>query len=142
MSILDYHFRVLVENAPDYYYKGIQTDVADPDVVDPANPGLVHRDYVVEKTYDNVPTAVATLLNITSNVGSAIVNDIISILADQNDIKHVRVSVVRQDSDSALSILAEEKVLGNYSGTPDGFTLEIEIAEFSVAAAGTELVEV
>jgi len=142
MSILDYHFRVRVEDAPDYYYKGIQTDVADPNVVDPANPGFVHRHYVVEKIVDTVPTAVATLLDITTNVGSAIVDDVTSIVADPDDTKFCLVSVVRDDGTGLLEIQVQEKVLGNYGETPAGKTWECDIQEFSVVAAGTELVEV
>ena len=142
MSILDYHFRVRVENAPDYYYKGIQTDVVDPSVVDPANPGLVHRDFVVERITDNVPEAVAVLLDITTNVGSAIVDDVTSIVADPDDTKFALVSVIRDDGTGVLEIQVQEKVLGNYGGTPAGKTWECDVAEFSVVAAGTELVEV
>lgn len=142
MSILDYYFRVRVENAPDYYFKGVQTDVVDPTVKDPADPGAVHRDFVVERITDNIPIAVAALLDITTNVGSAIVDDVTSIVADPTDTKYALVSVVRDDITELLEIQVQEKVLGNYAGTPEGKTWECDIAEFSVVAAGTELVEV
>ncbi|MHA1806198.1 MAG: hypothetical protein ACTSX2_01325 [Candidatus Thorarchaeota archaeon] len=142
MSIIDYHVRARVENAPDYYYREVQTDVLDFSFVDPANPGLVHRDRVLERTTDNEPTAVAAGLNITTNVGSVIVDDVTAITADPDDTKYVKVSVVRDDASTLLEIQVEEKVLGNYSGTPEGKTLECEIKEFSLVAAGTDLVEV
>jgi len=142
MSIIDYHVRARVENAPDYYYREVQTDVLDFSFVDPANPGFVHRDRVLERTTDNEPTAVAAGLNITTNVGSAIVDDVTAVGADPDDTKYVKVSVVRDDASTLLEIQVEEKVLGNYSGTPEGKTLECEIKEFSLVAAGTDLVEV
>ena len=67
-------------------------------------------------------------------------DDLTAIVADPTDIKYVRVSVIRNDGDASLSVMVEEKVLGNYSGVPDAFTLECEIAEFSLIAAGTALV--
>jgi hypothetical protein len=140
--IYDFHFRVRIENTPDYYHYGIQTDQIDDSAVDPGNPSAPHSDYVIQKFVENVPTATASGLNITTNVGSAIVDDMTAIIADPTDIKYVQVSVIRDDSDASLSILVEEKVLGNYSGVPDDFTLESIINEFSLAAAGTDLVEV
>lgn len=142
MSIFDYHIRVRVEDSPDYYYREIQTDVLDATVKDPGNPTAVHRDYALEQVKDNEPTATASGLDITTNVGSAIVNDVTSITADPDDTKYVKVSVVRDDTTTDLEIQVEEKVLGNYSGTPAGKTLECEIKEFSLVAAGTALVEV
>lgn len=141
MTIIDYHFRVLVEDAPDYYYKGIQTDVIDSNVVDPANPGFPHRDFVVEFQRVNTPTAVASGLDITANVGSVIVDDVTSIVADPDNTKFCLVSVIRDDITALLEIQVQEKVLGNYGTTPDGKTWECDIAEFSVVAAGTDLVE-
>ena len=141
MSISDYKFRVRVEDAPDYYYRGIQTDVVDPTVKDPANPGNVHRDFMVERITDTDPTAEATGLDITSNVGTVIVDDITSITADPNDIKYCLVSVVRDNASSLLEIQVQEKVLGNYAETPEDKTWECDIAEFSVIAAGSTLVK-
>jgi hypothetical protein len=142
MSILDYHIRVRVENSPDYYYREVQTDEIDATAKDPGNPTAVHRDYVLEDIKDNEPTATASGLDITTNVGSAIVNDVTAITADPDDIKYVKVSVVRDDTSGDLEIQIEEKVLGNYSGTPAGKTFECEVKEFSLVAAGTDLVEV
>ena len=140
--IYDFHIRIRVNDTPDYYYFAVQTDVLDPDAVDPGNPGAPHHDFTILKYTENTPTAVASGLNITTNVGSAIVDDITAITADPTDIKYVKVSVMRKDDDGVLSILVEEKVLGNYSGVPDDYTLECEITQFSLAAAGTDLVEV
>jgi hypothetical protein len=140
--IYDFHFRVRVDDTPDYYYYGIQTDAVDSDAKDPGNSGATHHDFTVLQFKENEPTAVASGLDITTNVGSAIVDDVTAITADPDDIKYIRVSVVRDDTSGNLEIQVEEKVLGNYSGTPEGKTLEYEIKEFSLVAAGTDLVEI
>ena len=56
MSIVNYHFRIRVEDTPDYYYRGIQTDVMDESAVDPSNPGAPVKDYVVEMKRDAEPS--------------------------------------------------------------------------------------
>lgn len=142
MSIIDYHVRVVVEGPTQHYFRIIQTDVVDETVKETGNEAEVHRDFAVELNESTVPTATSALLAITTNVGSVIVDDVTNITADPDDTKFVQISVVRKDSDSVLSILAEEKVLGNYAGVPSGYELEQIINEFSVVAAGTALVEV
>lgn len=140
MSIVNYHFRVLVENSPDYYYRGIQTDVMDADVVDPANPGNVHRDYVVEMKREAEPLTNAVGLVIHCDVGSAIVDDQTVIVADVSNIKYCLVSLVRDDVSGLLEIQVQEKVLGNYADTPDGKEWLCDIGEYSLEANGTDLV--
>lgn len=140
--ILDNKVRIVVEDTPVRYYREVQTDVINDTIVDPAFPGLPVRDFVVERIEENVPTAVAALLQITTNVGSAIVNDITNIVADPAETKFVKVSVIRDNGTEALEILVEEKTTGVYAGVPVGKTLEKIINEFSVVAAGTDLVEV
>jgi len=142
MSIINYEVRIRVADSPFYYYREIQTDVIDDTIVDPANPAAAVSDFVVEDEHENKPTADATLLDITANVGSAIVNDVTSIVADPDDTKFCLVSVVRDDGTSLLEIQVQEKVLGNYGSTPAGKTWECDIAEFFVVAAGTALVKV
>jgi hypothetical protein len=140
--IKDYHARIVVEDTPFRYYREIQTDVVNESIVDPATPAIPVRDFVVEECPETIPTAVAVLLQITTNVGSAIVNDLTNIVADPAETKFVRVSVIRDDGTGALEVLVEEKTTGVYAGVPVGKTLEQIINEFSVVAAGTDLVEV
>jgi len=140
--ILDYSIRVAVEGPSLHYYRTIQTDAVDNTAKEPGNEVEVHRDFVIEHIEDNVPTSTASLLAITSNVGSAIVDDVTNVTADPDNAKFVRISVIRDDTSGDLEILAEEKVLGDYSGVPSGKDLEQIINEFSVVAAGTTLVEV
>lgn len=142
MSILDSHVRIRVVNAPDYYYREIQTDTVDDTIVDPAFPARPVADFAIEEQRPNVPTAVPTGLDITADVGSAIVADVTSIVADPDDTKFCLVSVIRDDITSLLEIQVQEKVLGNYGDTPAGKTWECDIAEFFVVAAGTTLVVV
>lgn len=142
MPITDYNVRIVVETTPLTYYRKIQTDVFDSTITDPANPGIAVRDFVISSTEDNVPTATSSLLAITSNVGSAIINDVTNVVADPSDTKTVQISIVRVDATSALEILAREKTTENYADIPAGKTLEQHIKEFQVAAAGTVLTEV
>lgn len=141
MTIQDNFVRIRVEDAPDYFYREVQTDVIDPSIVDPANPSFPVSGFVIEDQQINEPTAVASGLDITTNVGSAIVDDVTSITADPDNTKFCLVSVVRDDITSLLEVQVQEKVLGNYAPTPDDKTWECDVAEFSVVAAGTDLVE-
>lgn len=143
MSIIDYHARVIGEGGAlgVHEFRAIQTDVIDAALVS-NDPGSTSRDFVIESQEVNVPIAVAALLDITTNVGSAIVNDVTSIVADPTNTKFVLVSVVRDDGTGLLEIQVQEKTTGSYAPTPAGKTWECDIAEFSVSAAGTALVEV
>lgn len=140
MSIVNYHFRIRVEDTPDYYYRGIQTDVMDESAVDPSNPGAPVKDYVVEMKRDAEPSTNPVGLVIHCDVGSAIIDDQTVIVADPTDIKYCLVSLVRDDVSTLLEIQVQEKVLGNYAETPDDKTWLCDIGEYSLAANGTDLV--
>lgn len=142
MTIIDNHVRIRVDDTPFYYYLEVQTDVIDDSIVDPANPTAAVSDFIIEESIINKPTAVAAGLDITVNVGSAIVNDVTSIVADPDDTKFALVSVVRDDGTGILEIQVQEKVLGNYASTPTDKTWECDIQEFSVIANGSNLVAV
>lgn len=140
MSIVNYHFRILVEDTPDYYYRGIQTDVIDESAVDPSNPGAPVKDYVVEVKRDAEPGTYASGLVIHCDVGSAIVDDQTVITADVSNIKYCLVSLVRDNVSGLLEIQVQEKVLGNYAETPDDKEWLCDIGEYSLEANGTDLV--
>lgn len=143
MSILDYHVRLRIQDSPDYYYFARQTDVLDVSAVDPANPSFPVLDFVILAHEEPTPiTAVAAGLDITTNVGSAIIDDVTSIVADPDDTKFCLVSIVRDNASQLLEVQVQEKVLGNYAETPDDKTWECDVSEFSLVAAGTDLVEV
>jgi hypothetical protein len=143
MSIQDYHVRLRIQDSPDYYKVLIQTDVLDVNAVDPDNPTFPVLDFVIlDDDEPTVITAVPTGLDIQTDVGSAVVGDITSIVADPDDTKFCLVSVVRDNASQLLEVQVQEKVLGNYADTPDDKTWECDVAEFSVVAAGTDLVEV
>lgn len=139
--IPNYHFRVRVENNPDYYYRSIQTDVIDENAKDPANPGNVHKDFCIEYTRINEPTSTGSGLTIHADVGSAIVDDQTVVTADLNDVKYFLVSVVRDEITNVLEILVREKVLGNYAEVPVDKIFEQDIDEYLVVANGTDLVK-
>jgi len=141
MAITDYLVRIVVETTPFTYYKETQTDILDATITDPGNPGTPVRDFVVEGREDNIPTATASGLVITANVGSAVVNDQTTITADPTDIKTVQVSVVRNDTTSLLEIVVRSKLTGEYSDF-SGVTLVEHIKEFQVVANGTVLTEI
>ncbi len=146
MTILDYHVRIVVEETPPHFYREVQTDVLDNTIVDPSFPTQSVRDFVIEKVVDNVPTCVGnspTDLTIRTNVGSVIVNDDYLVEADPNDQKFILMAIARDDGTGLLEILAFEKLTEaeQYPDTPDGKTVEKNLKEFSVVAAGTVLVE-
>lgn len=141
MSILDYSVRIVCKSVPREYYRELQTDVLDDTITCPSHPGTPVSDFAIEKTENTVPTSVAASLQITTNIGTAVVNDIHNVTADPTNTKYVRISAIRDDGTNALEVLAEEKVLGEYGGVPGGKTLEVIINEFFVVAAGTDLVE-
>ncbi len=144
MKIIDYHVRVVVEGPSQHYFRTIQTDKFDTTIKESGNETETHRDFVIEKEIQNVPTCVGNSpsdLKIRTNVGSAIVNDDYTVTADPDDKKWIKMSVVRDDTSTDLEIVAFEKVLGDYDDTPSGKTLIKDLKEFSVVAAGTVLVE-
>lgn len=144
MDILNYHVRVTVEESPPHHYHEVHTDVVDESMVDPAFPSTAVRDLVIESIGINVPTCVGNVpgdLKIRTNVGSAIENDDYVVTADPSDKKYIKISIARDDGTNLLEILAFEKTTGEYGGTPAGKTIEKDLKEFSVVAAGIVLVE-
>lgn len=103
------------------------------------------RDFVIERQSNNIPTCVGNSpvdLTIRTNVGDAIVNDDYAVTADADDKKFIKMSIARDDGTGILEILAFEKLEGSaYADPPSGKTVEKDLKEFSVVAAGTVLVE-
>jgi len=144
--IIDYNIRVVVEGgSPNpHYYRATQTDIIDETAKESGLEGSTHRDFVVEFTSTNQPTCVMNSpsdLKIRTNVGSAIVNDDYTATAHESDKKFFKMSLVRDNTSGLLEILAFTKTTGNYGSMPSGKTLEFDLKEFSVVAAGTVLVE-
>lgn len=142
MNILDYHVRTVIEESPFHYYRVIQTDKIDESVKDPAFPSTSTRDFVIEDIFNATVTCVKNVpadLKIRTNLGSAIVNDDYTVVADPDDEKFIKMSLVRDDTSTDLEILAFEKTTGEYASIPAGKTLELDLKEFLVVAAGTSL---
>jgi len=140
--IKDYSVRVCCEYAAEHYHRVIQTDVLDDSVTCPTHTQATVRDFVIEEISNCVPTASANLLQITSNVGTAIIDDTYDVTPDESLTKYVKISVARDDTSGDLEILAFEKTSGEYGNSPAGKTVVQEISEFYVVASGTELVGV
>ena len=140
--ITDYHIRVVCEEATEHYARLIQTETINESIVCPTHPLESVRDFVIENDTPTVPTATASALQITTNVGTAIVDDLHDVTADGTDTTYVLMSVVRVDATDALEVVAFEKTTGEYGSIPAGRTLEQDINEFYVVANGTDLVEV
>lgn len=141
--IFDYHIRLVIEETPPHYYRVIQTDKIDEAIADPAFPDTSVRDFVIEQIENTLPTCIGNIpsdLTIRTNVGSAIVNDDYTVTANPTDKKFIKMSLVRDNSTGLLEILAFEKTTGNYGSMPSSKTLEFELKEFSVSAAGFVLV--
>jgi len=140
--ITDYHVRVVCEEATEHYARIVQTEVISESVVCPTHPTASIRDFVIESNEPTIPTATASALQITTNVGTAIVDDIHDVTADSTHTTYVLMAVVRVDATDALEVIAFEKTDGEYGSSPAGRTLEQDIKEFYVVANGTDLVEV
>jgi len=144
MTIYDYHVRLVCDEPdPFEYYREIQTDVIDNTIECPAHPGGAVRDFTIVKKLLTKPTCKKndpTNLDIKTNVGSAIVNDIYAVTADPTDKKFIKMSILRDTGTSVLEIAAFEKTTGEYGSIPAGKILEMDLKEFSVIAAGTTLV--
>jgi len=144
--IIDYHVRKVCD-APDpfEYFRTVQTDVIDSTIECPAHPGGATRDFVVVHEYINIPTCVGNSpsdLKIRTNVGSAIVDDDHTVVADPTLKTWIKIGIFRKDSDASLEIYAFERTGGAaYGDEPSGYTLESYLKEFSVVATGTVLVE-
>jgi len=145
MNIIDYKVRIVVEPVATpgqwHYHKIVQTDKKDENLVDPTYPTDPVRDFAEISNKFCVPTCTDDGLDITTNVGSAIVNDIYAVIADPDDKKYIKMSVLRDDISTDLEIHAFEKTTGEYGSTPAGKTLVGDLKEFSVVAAGIVLVE-
>ena len=145
MAIYDYHVRLVCEAAsPWEYYRTVQTDETDDTIECPAHPGGSTRDFVIEHIVENVPTCEGNTpsdLTIRTNVGSAIVNDDYVVTADPTDKKFIKICILRDNLSTDLEIYAFEKTTGEYGNIPSGKSLEKDLKEFSVVAAGTVLVE-
>lgn len=130
-----------------HFYREIQTDIVDDTIVDPAFSETSVRDFVIEHKELNVPTCIGDSpsdLTIRTNVGSAVVNDDYAVTADTTDQKFIKMSLVRNDSNGLLEIMAFEKIPNQqqeYADTPAGKTFISDLKEFSVVANGTVLVE-
>jgi len=88
------------------------------------------------------PTCTFSLLDITVNVGALVVNDVTSIDDDPLDEKFIKVVVVIDDVSGAIQIYVLEKTTEQYPSLPAGKTFCANLKEYSLAAAGTTLVEI
>lgn len=88
------------------------------------------------------PTCAPTGLDITVNLGTLIVNDVTSILADPVSVKYVKVSLVSDNATGNIEVVVFEKTILEYGDVPAGKTLCCNLKEFSVPALGTSLTEI
>ena len=87
-------------------------------------------------------TSVAAALVITTNIQNLVTDDETTVVADPDDEKFVKVCYVYNEDTDTFGIVAYEKTTGQYAAlTPPEYLIR-DIKEFSVGAAGTELVEV
>lgn len=86
-----------------------------------------------------LPTCTASGLVVTSNVGTYIVADLTTVVADPDDTKFVKISVAIDDTTGVLEIIAFEKTTESYGNPPAGKTVCCDLKEWSVPALGTVL---
>ncbi len=142
---------VIAAGVPQKYYKvsagvAVEMSQAEKDVVDatvdPAVEQLV-KERTLSSPLDDIAVSVtAALLVITSSIESLVDDDETTIVADPTDTKFALVCYVYNDSTDAFSLQVFEKTTGLYADLlPPEYLVEA-LAEFSVVAGGTELVEV
>jgi len=86
-----------------------------------------------------LPTVVTSGLQIITNVGQLIVNDLINIVASSSDIKGVLVCIGINDTNGAIEIFALEKTTEEFGDLPAGKTFVTNLVELSVLPAGSTL---
>lgn len=106
------------------------------------DPAASDTDAVAALAAIQLPTCTSSLLDITVNVGTLIVADLTSIVADPSDEKFVKVSIAVDDTTGDPEVYVFEKTTGAYGDLPAGKTLCVDLKEYSVAAAGSALVEI
>lgn len=87
------------------------------------------------------PTCIASGLNITTNFGTFIVDDVHAVVADPALETRAKVSIVLEKSTWTASVVVFEKTDGEYDSLPSTHALLADLKEFSVPAVGTDLVE-
>ena len=152
--LIDYATRILVEDDPGFhYYRVLQTlppeTSVDESILEPGNESLVHRAICIEEELETVPTATASGLVITMNVGSLFKNETANCTAHATLGKSFLITVLRVNATNATELRVREKTTGEYSDIPDGRIVEtyengqlMHIKEFTLVANGTTLVEV
>jgi len=88
-----------------------------------------------------LPTCVSSGLVITTNVGTYVVGDEITVTADATDTKYVLVTILIDDTSGDPEIYAYEKTTGQYGQVPAGKTQCTRLKEYSIPALGTVLTE-
>jgi len=125
-----------------FHYWREDQDQIDATIKCGTHPLATVRDFILEGTIESITTAIASGLNITINIGVTVVNKVEAIVADPSDTKYVLVSVYVDDATGIAEDVVFEKTTGEYGDPPSGKTFEKDIAEFSLVAAGTDLVEI
>lgn len=88
-----------------------------------------------------LPTCTSSLLAITANVGTFIVSDVTNVTAHSTLVKTIKITVGIDDTTGVLEIIAYEKTDGEYAAVPLGKSHVADLKEYTLAAAGTEVVE-
>ena len=88
-----------------------------------------------------LPTVTSGSLNITSNVGAFIVNDVYAVTADGTYTKYILITIGIDDTSGDLEIIEFEKTTGEYDSAPAGKTVLMNLKEYQVVASGSSLTE-
>lgn len=89
------------------------------------------------------PTCTHSLLAITVNCGTYLVNDVTNVTADPNDDLTFLVCIYIDDTTGNFEVFVFEKTINeDYDLLQAGKTLATHLKEYSLTAAGTALVEI
>jgi len=104
------------------------------------SPSLTAADAILAAI--QTPTCTSSLLDVTVNVGTYLVSDVTSIVADPDDELFAKISVAIDDTTGVLEVIAFTKTTGEYGSPSAGKTVCADLKEYSVPAAGSALSEI
>lgn len=117
--------------------------IADPDQAKRAVEETIKGALFADPLEGLTRSVVAVGLQITVNINAVIVDDVTNVVADPTDTKFILISMSYNKATDVFAIVAREKTTGLYVDldSPDEVLVE-DLQEYSLAAAGSTLVEV
>lgn len=88
------------------------------------------------------PAVTDSGLVITTNVGTLLVDDEHTVVADGSEITTIKISMFVNDTSGAIEAVAFEKTTGEYGSDPAGSSFICDLKEYTCPASGASLTEI